>query len=107
MSYLLYLIFRCDKKYDGCDEKFGNFVGTKHTLTQQPTAADHARSALLPFSLSLSLSGFRNHKGRILRPARRILERVMRDRRDTGVKRCRCPVLHRGAEAVLWGGLSP
>jgi len=32
MSYLLYLMFRCDKRCDGCDGKFGNFVGTKHTL---------------------------------------------------------------------------
>ena len=31
MSYLLYLMFRCDKRCDGCDGKFGNFVGTKHT----------------------------------------------------------------------------
>ena len=31
MSYLLYLMFRCDKRCDGCDEKFGNFMGTKHT----------------------------------------------------------------------------
>ena len=29
MSYLLYLIFRCDRR---CDGKFGNLVGTKHTL---------------------------------------------------------------------------
>ena len=29
MGYLLYLMFRCDKR---CDGKFGNFVGTKHTL---------------------------------------------------------------------------
>ena len=28
MDYLLYLMFRCDS---GCDGKFGNFVGTKHT----------------------------------------------------------------------------
>ena len=26
MSYLLYLMFRCDRRCDGCDEKFGNFV---------------------------------------------------------------------------------
>ena len=32
MSYLLYLIFRCDRRCDGCDGKFGNLVGTKHTL---------------------------------------------------------------------------
>ena len=32
MCYLLYLIFRCDRRCDGCDEKFENFVGTKHTL---------------------------------------------------------------------------
>ena len=32
MSYLLYLIFRCDRRCDGCDGKFRNFVGTKHTL---------------------------------------------------------------------------
>ena len=31
MSYLLYLMFRCDRRCDGCDGKFGNFVGTKHT----------------------------------------------------------------------------
>ena len=24
-------MFRCDKRCDGCDGKFGNFVGTKHT----------------------------------------------------------------------------
>ena len=29
MDYLLYLMFRCDRR---CDGKFGNFVGTKHTL---------------------------------------------------------------------------
>ena len=28
MCYLLYLMFRCDRR---CDGKFGNFVGTKHT----------------------------------------------------------------------------
>jgi len=32
MGYLLYLMFRCDRRCDGCDEKFGNLVGTKHTL---------------------------------------------------------------------------
>ena len=32
MSYLLYLMFRCNSRCDGCDGKFGNFVGTKHTL---------------------------------------------------------------------------
>ena len=32
MCYLLYLMFRCDRRCDGCDGKFGNFVGTKHTL---------------------------------------------------------------------------
>src|SRR6185503_16812042 len=31
MSYLLYLMFRCDRRCDGCDGKFGNFVVTKHT----------------------------------------------------------------------------
>ena len=31
MGYLLYLMFRCDRRCDGCDGKFGNFVGTKHT----------------------------------------------------------------------------
>ena len=31
MSYLLYLMFRCDRRCDGCDGKFGNLVGTKHT----------------------------------------------------------------------------
>ena len=25
-------MFRCDRRCDGCDGKFGNFVGTKHTL---------------------------------------------------------------------------
>ena len=29
MGYLLYLIFRCDRRCDGCDGKFGNFVETK------------------------------------------------------------------------------
>ena len=24
-------MFRCDRRCDGCDGKFGNFVGTKHT----------------------------------------------------------------------------
>ena len=33
MSHLLYLMFRCDKGYDGKFGKFGNFVGTKHTLS--------------------------------------------------------------------------
>ena len=28
MGYLLYLMFRCDRR---CDGKFGNLVGTKHT----------------------------------------------------------------------------
>ena len=28
-------MFRCDKRCDGCDEKFGNFVGTKHTPSKQ------------------------------------------------------------------------
>ena len=32
MSYLLYLMFRCDRRCDECDGKFENFVGTKHTL---------------------------------------------------------------------------
>ena len=32
MDYLLYLMFRCDRRCDGCDGKFGNFVGTKPTL---------------------------------------------------------------------------
>ena len=32
MSYLIYLMFRCDRRCDGCDGKFRNFVGTKHTL---------------------------------------------------------------------------
>ena len=31
MGYLLYLMFRCDRRCDGCDGNFGNFVGTKHT----------------------------------------------------------------------------
>ena len=35
MSYLLYLMFRCDRRCDGCDGKFGNFVGTKHTLRRK------------------------------------------------------------------------
>ena len=34
MSYLLYLMFRCDSECDGKFEKFGNFVGSKHTLSQ-------------------------------------------------------------------------
>ena len=34
MSYLLYLMFRCDRRCDGCDEKFENFVVTKHTQTR-------------------------------------------------------------------------
>jgi len=29
MGHLLYLMFRCDRRCDGCDGKFGNFVGTK------------------------------------------------------------------------------
>ena len=32
MGHLLYLMFRCDRGYDGKFGKFGNFVGTKHTL---------------------------------------------------------------------------
>ena len=32
MNYLLYLIFRCDRRCDRKFGKFGNFVGTKHTL---------------------------------------------------------------------------
>ena len=31
MGYLLYLMFRCDRRCDGCDGKFGNLAGTKHT----------------------------------------------------------------------------
>ena len=31
MGYLLYLMYRCDRRCDGCDGKFGNLVGTKHT----------------------------------------------------------------------------
>ena len=31
-------MFRCDRKCDGCDEKFGNFVGTKHTRELNTTA---------------------------------------------------------------------
>ena len=31
MGHLLYLMFRCDRGCDGKFEKFGNFVGTKHT----------------------------------------------------------------------------
>ena len=31
MGYLLYLMFRCDRRCDRCDGKFGNFMGTKHT----------------------------------------------------------------------------
>ena len=33
MGYLLYLMFRCDRRCDGKFGKFGNFVVTKHTLT--------------------------------------------------------------------------
>ena len=33
MDYLIYLIFRCDRR---CDGKFGNFVGTKHTQRDNP-----------------------------------------------------------------------
>ena len=36
MDYLLYLIFRCDRRCDGCDGKFGNLVGTKHTPYHLP-----------------------------------------------------------------------
>jgi len=35
MCYLLYLMFRCDRRCDRCDGKFGNFVGTKHTLCRK------------------------------------------------------------------------
>ena len=31
MDYLLYLMYRCDRRCDRCDGKFGNLVGTKHT----------------------------------------------------------------------------
>ena len=31
MGYLLYLMYRCDRRCDRCDGKFGNLVGTKHT----------------------------------------------------------------------------
>ena len=34
MSYLLYLIFRCDRGCDGKFGKFENFVGTKHNPDQ-------------------------------------------------------------------------
>ena len=33
--YLLYLMFRCDRRCDGCDGNFENFVGTKHTLPDE------------------------------------------------------------------------
>ena len=31
MNYLLYLMFRCDRRCDGYNGKFENLVGTKHT----------------------------------------------------------------------------
>src|SRR6185503_4916956 len=49
MSYLLYLMFRCDRRCDGCDGKFGNLVGTKHTPrlnTFSPSAAAAGRKCL-------------------------------------------------------------
>ena len=46
MDYLLYLMFRCDKRCDGCDGKFGNFVGTKHTQgTSGSTTANMTHSS--------------------------------------------------------------
>ena len=39
MGHLLYLMFRCDRGCDGKFGKFGNFVGTKHTLEQIPGCA--------------------------------------------------------------------
>ena len=48
MCHLLYLMFRCDRGCDGKFEKFGNFVGTKHThggLVQMPGACvNYAKS---------------------------------------------------------------
>ena len=45
MGYLLYLMFRCDRRCDRCDGKFGNLVGTKHTLGiyAPETGADEIR----------------------------------------------------------------
>ena len=64
MSYLLYLMFRCDKRCDGKFGKFRNFVATKHTLRRpwhggeeestatatggDDTAASHCWRWLLP-----------------------------------------------------------
>ena len=42
MGYLLYLMFRCDRRCDGCDEKFGNFVRTKHSLGFQHSESQGA-----------------------------------------------------------------
>ena len=38
MGYLLYLMFRCDRRCDGCDGKFENLEGTKHTLSLLPSS---------------------------------------------------------------------
>ena len=35
LSHFLYLMFRCDRRYDGKFGKFGNFVGTKHTQRER------------------------------------------------------------------------
>ena len=41
MGYLLYLMFRYDRKCDGCDGKFGNLVGTKHTPGPAVTGTEY------------------------------------------------------------------
>ena len=53
-------MFRCDRRYDGCDGEFENFVGTKHTpdLILHALAADgtsRRRRGLQEFSAPLLL----------------------------------------------------
>ena len=65
MGYLLYLMFRCDRR---CDGKFGNFVGTKHTQKRKGFDwTDPVNCGLPPktselFHLSCSLSLTHTHK---------------------------------------------
>ena len=48
MGYLLYLMFRCDWRYNGCDGKFGNLVGTKHTPCNFPIIPYSFNSCAIP-----------------------------------------------------------
>ncbi|KAG2644704.1 hypothetical protein PVAP13_2KG375851 [Panicum virgatum] len=48
MDYLLYLIFRCDRRCDGCDGKFGNLMGTKHTRGREAAVPTCSHAIAIP-----------------------------------------------------------